>query len=228
MAQKLSKEKEEQQAVSLGDSLARAQRQELKAELAEELANRPRRPRNRRRRITFIIFAVVALLAAIFSWLVFLPSSTEEPSGGIAVGAVAPEFVLPIYGGGGKGFVDLHALRGHPVVINFWSESCPPCREEIPSLQRVYGQYGAIGEFALVGINQADPKDDISTFGKLFRLTYPLLFDKGNSINEVYNVTAIPTTYFVDSNGVVRAVFRMQMTPQMIQQGLASVGILIP
>jgi len=109
MAQKLTKEKEEQQT-------ARAQRQELKAELAEELA---KRPRNRRQRITLIVFAVVALLAALFSWLVFLPSSTDIPAGGIAVGAAGPEFKLPIYGGAGNGLIDLHALPGHPVVINF-------------------------------------------------------------------------------------------------------------
>jgi len=218
MAQKLTREKIEHQT-------ARAQRQELKAELVEALA---KRPRNRRRRITLIIFAVVALLAALFSWLVFLPSSTDVPGGDIAVGAPAPEFVLPIYGGGGNGWIDLHALRGHPVVINFYSENCPPCRLEVPVLERVYAQYGAIGEFALIGINQADPKDDISTFGTLFRLSYPLLFDKGGSTDEAYGVTAIPTTYFVDSDGIVRTVFRTQMTQQMIQQGLASVGILIP
>ena len=220
MAQKLTKEKEEQQT-------ARTQRQQLKAELAEELAKRPRRPPNRRRRITLIVFATIALLVALFSWLVFLPSSTDIPGGGIAVGKAAPEFTLPIYGGAGNGLIDLHALRGHPVVINFYSESCPPCKLEVPVLQRVYSQFGAIGEFALVGINQGDPKDDIHLFGSEFRLTYPLLFDEGNRINETYGVTAIPTTYFIDSDGIVRTVFRTQMTTQMIQQGLASVGILI-
>jgi len=220
MAPKLTKEKEEQQT-------ARDQRQDLKAELTQALAKRPRKPYNRRRRITFIVFAIVAILAALFSWLVFLPSSTDEPGGGIAVGAPAPDFTLPIYGGAGNSSIDLHALRGHPVVINFWSESCPPCRLEVPLLQQVYAQFGAIGEFKLLGINQADPKDDIRAFGTQFRLTYPLLFDAGGRINETYGVTAIPTTYFIDSDGIVRTVFRTQMTTQMIQQGLASVGIVI-
>ena len=217
MTQKLTKEKEEQQT-------ARTQRQELKAELAEELA---KRPHNRRRRIAFIVFAVIAIFAAIFSWLVLLPSPTDVPGGGIAVGAPAPEFKLPIYGGVGDGYIDLHALRGHPVVINFYSENCPHCKLEVPILERVYAQYGAIGEFSLIGINQADPKDDIRSFGTQFRLTYPLLFDEGNRVNETYGVTAIPVTYFIDSNGIVRTVFRTQMTPQMIQRGLASVGIVI-
>ena len=220
MAQKLTKEKEEQQ-------IARTQRQDLKAELTEELAKRPRKPYNRRRRITFIVFAILALLAAIFSWLIFLPSSTDEPGGGIAVGAPAPDFNLPIYGGAGNGSIHLLAFRGHPVVINFWSESCPPCRLEVPLLQQVYSQFGAHGEFTLVGINQADPKNDIRTFGTQFRLTYPLLFDAGGRINETYGVTAIPTTYFIDSDGRVRTVYRTQMTLQMIQRGLASIGIVI-
>jgi cytochrome c biogenesis protein CcmG, thiol:disulfide interchange protein DsbE len=220
MTRKLTKDKEEQQ-------IARTQRQDLKAELTQELAKRPRKPYNRRRRITFIVFALLALLAALFSWLVFLPSPTDEPGGGIAVGAAAPYFNLPIYGGAGNGSLNLLALRGHPVVINFWSESCPPCRLEVPLLEQAYSQFGANGEFTLIGINQADPKDDIRTFGTQFRLTYPLLFDESNRVNETYGVTAIPTTYFIDSSGIVRTVFRTQMTTQMIQQGLASVGIVI-
>ena len=220
MTQKLTKEKEEQQ-------IARTQRQDLKAELTQELAKRPRKPYNRRRRITFIVFAILALLAALFSWLIFLPSPTDEPGGGIAAGVPAPDFNLPIYGGTGNGSVHLLALRGHPVVINFWSESCPPCRLEVPLLEQTYSQFGANGEFTLLGINQADPKDDIRAFGTQFRLTYPLLFDTGNRVNEAYGVTAIPTTYFIDSNGIVRTVYRSQMTTQMLQHGLASVGIII-
>ena len=218
MIQKSSKEKQEQQA-------ARLERQEFQAELAgsQPQAN----PHYRRRVVTFTILGIVAVLALAFTWLVFLPSSTQNPGTGVAVGNAAPEFKLPIYGGGGAGFVDLHALRGHPVVVNFWSESCGPCRAEIPDLQRIYARYGQ-GEFAMVGINQADPKDDIASFSKSFRVTYPLLFDKGESINATYGVTAIPTTFFIDSDGIVRAVYVTQLTPDTMRQGLASVGILIP
>jgi peroxiredoxin len=215
-----TKEKQEQQ-------LARAQRQELKAELANNFANRPSRPRDRRRTITLMVLGVIALLAGIFGVLVLLPSPAQQPTGGVAVGAAAPEFVLPIYGGVGNASIDLYTLRGHPVVLNFWSESCPPCRTEVPFLRDTYKQYGA-GKFTLVGINQGDPKDDIATFGKDFRVTYPLLFDKGDNVNIAYGVTAIPTTYFIDSNGIVRSVFVEQLTPKTMRQGLASVGISMP
>jgi cytochrome c biogenesis protein CcmG/thiol:disulfide interchange protein DsbE len=80
----------------------------------------------------------------------------------------------------------LQALRGHPVVLNFWSESCPPCRAEMPYLKRIYTQYAAHGEFALLGINQAGPKEDIAPFGREYNISYPLLFDPDGSINAAY------------------------------------------
>ncbi len=221
MAQKLDKEKQEQ-------ALARIQRQELKAELADNYAQLPRRPRKRRRIITFIVLGMLALLVGIFGWLVLLPSPTQQPVAGVAIGATAPDFTLPIYGGssgGVGGSIELHALRGHPVILNFWSESCLPCRSEFPYLERIYSQLGAQGQFSLLGINQADPKDDISRFGADFAITYPLLFDKGGATNADYAVTAIPTTYFIDSSGIVRSVFVQPLTPQTMRQGLSSVGI---
>ncbi len=221
MAQKLDKDQPEQQ-------VARAERQKYKTELAEHAAKLPHRPRKRRRTITMIVFAIIAVLAGLISLFTLLPSSTPSSAGGVPVGTVAPTFVLPVYGGGSSGLIDLHALRGHPVLLNFWSESCPPCRIEMPYLEHTYTQYAAHGEFTLLGINQADPKEEIAPFGKEFKITYPLLFDKGDTINVAYGVTAIPTTYFIDSAGIVRAVFVTQLSPKTMRQGLASVGIVIP
>ena len=221
MSQKLGNEKIEQ-------DLARTQRQELKAELADNYARLSRRPRDQRRIITFAVFGVIALMVGISGWLVLQPSSTQQPVAGVAVGTTAPEFTLLIYGGSDiGGILNLHALRGHPIILNFWSESCPPCLIEIPYLERFYSHNGAQGQFALLGINQADPKDDIARFGSDFHITYPLLFDKGGTTNANYVVTAIPTTYFIDSNGIVRSVFVLPLTPQTMKQGLSSVGISI-
>ena len=221
MTQHVSNEKREQQE-------ARVQRQEYKAELVANFNNRPRQPRNRRRVVTFIVLGCIALLAGIFSWLVLLPSPSQVAGGILPVGTTAPNFTLPIYGGGAVGgAVELQALRGHPVVINFWSESCPPCLTEVPYLQQVYAQHGGPGKFALLGVDQADPKEDIAPFGERYKLTYALLFDKGGAVSAAYGVVPIPTTYFIDSQGIVRGVFVTQLTPQTMRQGLAAVGITI-
>jgi cytochrome c biogenesis protein CcmG/thiol:disulfide interchange protein DsbE len=221
MSQKLGDEKKEQ-------DLARVQRNEFKAELADNYARLPRRPRNRRRIITFGVLGVIALLAGIFGWLILQPASTQQSVAGVPIGIEAPNFTLQIYGGSGiGGTLNLRALRGHPVILNFWSESCTPCLQEVPYLERFYSQYAAQHQFMLLGINQADPKEDIATFGADYHVTYPLLFDKGGGTNAKYAVTAIPTTYFIDSSGIVRSVFVQPLTPQTMRQGLSSVGISI-
>src|SRR5947209_19353614 len=108
MAQKLGDEKKEQ-------DLARRQRKELKEELAQNYARLPRRPHNRRRIITFGVLGIIALLAGIFGWLVLLPSSSQQPLAGVAIGTKAPDFSLQVYGGSNTGAtVQLSALRGHP------------------------------------------------------------------------------------------------------------------
>src|SRR5260370_3754213 len=89
MAQKLGDEKKEQ-------DLARMQRKELKAELADNYARLPRRPRNRRRIITFGVLGIIALLAGIFGWLILLPSPAQQPVACVVIGTQAPNFTLQI------------------------------------------------------------------------------------------------------------------------------------
>ncbi len=208
-------------------ALARQQRQEFKQELAEQYANLPRRRSARSRRITFVILGIIAAFGVLLSLLVFWPSSDASSVGGLPVGTAAPTFQsarLRWREHIGQ-TIDLQALRGHPVILNFWSESCQPCLSEVPYLQRFYATHAAQHSFALLGINQADPKDDIRTFGTNNHVTYPLLFDAGDAINQEFNVTAIPLTFFIDSNGIIRYVVLQPLTPQTMQQGLAAVGL---
>jgi cytochrome c biogenesis protein CcmG/thiol:disulfide interchange protein DsbE len=221
MVRKVSDEQRESQ-------IAREQRKELKEELAAQYADRPRNP-IRHRRVIFMVLGGIGLLLVVFSLLAFWPAPAQTPTGGIPNGTAPPDFTLPVYGGGGIGStLSLAALRGHPVVLNFYSESCQPCLAEIPYLERVYKSFDAGGQFALLGINQSDPKEDIRSFGNQYTVTYPLLFDAGGNINQQYGVTAIPTTYFIDSQGIVRSVIVQPLTPATMKQGLASVGIAFP
>jgi cytochrome c biogenesis protein CcmG/thiol:disulfide interchange protein DsbE len=222
MARKVSDEQRE-------SSVAREQRRELKEELAAQYAIRPRKT-IRHRRVIFLVLGGIALLAAVFGLLAFWPAPAQTPTGGVPIGTSAPDFHLPIYGGGGGigSTISLAAFRGHPVVLNFYSESCQPCLAEVPYLERVYRGFDASGQFTLLGINQSDPKDDIRSFGNQYSVTYPLLFDGNGNVNMQYGVTAIPTTYFIDSRGVVRFVVVQPLTPATMKQGLASVGITFP
>lgn len=231
MAEEKQRKKEtakpEKDIARVEQRLAREQRQELKNELTKNFAQRPRLPRSRQRIITFSVLGVIALLAALFITFVLLPASPQVPRGGVAVGAQAPGFRLPIQGGPGKGSVDLSSLRGHPVVLNFWSVTCPPCNAEVPYLRSLYARYSTSGAFTLLGIDQADPSEDIQHFGQRFAVNYPLLFDANSAVNVAYGVTSLPQTYFIDSNGIVRYVVPQQLTPQVMQQGLQAIGVSI-
>ncbi|MEO7020123.1 MAG: TlpA disulfide reductase family protein [Ktedonobacteraceae bacterium] len=206
-------------------ALAREQRQELRDELTENFTQRL--PKDRRRVITFSALGGIALLALIFIILVLLPAPPQQPHGGVAVGSPAPDFTLSIQGGSGRGSIALHALHGHPVVLNFWSESCQPCLSEMPYLRGIYARYGVQGAFTLLGVNQADPREDITRFGTTYKLNYPLLYDAHSTVNVAYGVTSLPMTYFVDSNGIVRFVVLQQLTPTTMQQGLQAIGVSI-
>ncbi len=217
----------EKEATKAEQQLAREQRQELKKELTDNFVRRPRLPRSRQRVITFSVLGVIALLAILFIIFVLLPTPNDGPHGGVAVGAQAPDFSLPVQGGQGNGTINLSSLKGHPVVLNFWSVTCPPCNAEMPYLRSLYAHYGANGAFTLLGIDQGDPGEDIQRFGQRFQINYPLLIDANSSVNVKYSVTTLPQTYFIDSSGVVRYVIPQQLTPQTMQQGLQAIGVSI-
>lgn len=205
--------------------LARTQRQELHDELTRHFVQRARQPGKRRRVVTFGILGALALLALLFLALVLLPASPQQLHAGVAVGRAAPSFNLPVQGGVGTGMVDLRALRGHPVVLNFWSESCQPCLSEVPYLREIYARQAASRAFSLLGVNIGDPREDITTFGVTYHVNYPLLFDPASQVDRAYGITSLPITYFLDSTGVVRFVVPQELTPQTMQQGLDAIGV---
>jgi cytochrome c biogenesis protein CcmG/thiol:disulfide interchange protein DsbE len=222
MAQKTQRE----QQTAAEQSLARKQRQELNDELTAGFGKRVRLPGRRRRVVTLSLLGALALLALLFLMLVLLPASPQQPRAGVAVGSVAPLFSLPVQGGtAGARMIDLRSLRGRPVVVNFWSESCQPCLSEVPYLREIYARPGALRAFSLLGINIGDPREDIATFGNTYRVNYPLLFDTASQVDRAYGITSLPITYFLDSNGVVRFVEAQELTPQTMQQGLDAIGV---
>ncbi len=129
--------------------------------------------------------AVVALRAPGFS--------------GPRLDAPAPGFSLPTLEGGS---LSLGALRGRVVFVNFWGTWCAPCRDEAPSLQRLYDLLHDDG-FELVGvsIDAAGAEEKILAFREEFGLTFPILVDPGKEAYRAYGATGVPETFLIDSAG---------------------------
>ncbi|MFH2102486.1 MAG: TlpA disulfide reductase family protein [Chloroflexota bacterium] len=109
---------------------------------------------------------------------------------------LAPNFSLPNLDGD---LISLSAQRGQVVVINFWATWCPPCRAEMPALQRIYSEYQDRGLIVLaINLTSQDRLNAINPFIQNNNLTFPILLDQEGIVSHLYKVTALPTTFFIN------------------------------
>ncbi len=158
------------------------------------------RPRSSRptRRITLLV-AVAALTTVAVVAIVGLSRPTG-PS--IAKGLPVPDVKGTTLDGS---TVDLAALRGHPVVINFWGPSCVPCRTEFPLLAAKAKEHAAEG-LVILGVLTDDPVDPARTFAAAYGGTWQTVIDPGGAIKGAFHVVARPQSYFVDRSGVLQSI----------------------
>ncbi len=115
----------------------------------------------------------------------------------------APEFVLEDVGG--REF-SLDAFRGKVVVLNFWTTWCPPCKEEMESLDELNLMLKDRG-VTVVAINDFEPREKVVDFAKRHDYSFTILVDEKGVVSERYRVVMLPTTYIIDREG--RAVARV-------------------
>ena len=101
----------------------------------------------------------------------------------------------------------LSDLRGQPVILNFWASWCPPCRAEMPAIQAVHQAYQAQG-LVVLGVNTAnqDSLSQAQDFITEMDLSFQMLYDSSGAIQSRYDVSALPTTFFIDRFGVIHEV----------------------
>lgn len=115
----------------------------------------------------------------------------------------------------------LSSLRGSVVLLNFWYVSCPPCQIEMPALERAYLAHQSQG-FTVVGLDVVDDAATISAFTSRLGITYPILRDIGQRAVLAYQVRATPSSYLIDRNGVIRAVYIGPVNTSTFQHDLTT------
>jgi peroxiredoxin len=113
----------------------------------------------------------------------------------------APDFTLPQLNGES---LTLSDFRGKPTIINFWASWCPPCRQELPALQAAYDAHR--DEIGFIAVDVKEEPGTVNSFIKELGLSFPVTFDLDGQVSDVsYEVRGLPTTIFIDVNGVVAA-----------------------
>ena len=158
-------------------------------------------------RRNWTLFSILVLVAGL-GWMVFLPPLPGSATGGRIPapreGFLAPDFALQDAQGQ---TVRLSDLRGRPVLVNLWASWCPPCQAEMPDMQKVYEKYAPQG-FTILAVNTTyqDQKSTALAFSAQRGLTFPILFDLDGTVSHQYLVRAMPTSFFVDRQGIIRRV----------------------
>ncbi len=141
-------------------------------------------------------------LMAVLAAVLLLPLSAGAASLPQTLTAVedrppAPDFSLQDIDGN---VYRLSELRGQPVIINFWATWCPPCREEMPSMQRAWEQLQKQGVMMLA-INVGESADTVFQFLANYPVEFPLLLDADSDVATGWPVRGLPSTYVVDPEG---------------------------
>lgn len=150
------------------------------------------------------VIAAVVLIALLGVAIVQAMDKKAEPEnasqeaasmGGLKVGAKAPDFDLKTLAGDK---VKLSDLKGKKVMLNFWATWCPPCKAEMPAMEEFHKEAG--DDVVILAVN-IDPHLDVKAFIDENGITFPILLDEEDKVNETYQVLSIPTTYFIDTKG---------------------------
>jgi peroxiredoxin len=135
----------------------------------------------------------------------------------LEVGARAPGFTLPDLDGNE---ISLANLRGQAVIINFWATWCAPCLVEMPALEQAYQERKDDG-LVILAVNRDEDRGAVERFFyEDLKLTFTPLLDDEARVNDQYRVFNLPTTYFVDRDGIIRGVHRGVLTLSMIDDYL--------
>ncbi len=119
---------------------------------------------------------------------------------GLEEGDLAPDFQLETLAGE---TVKLSEFQGQRVMLNFWATWCPPCRAEMPDMEKFHQEK----DITILAVNLTKTEatiKDINNFVDEFGLSFPILLDQKIEVANTYQIRPIPTSYMIDSNGIIQ------------------------
>jgi peroxiredoxin len=170
--------------------------------------------------IPIVLFGIAGVIF-VTSWqkYVAIPLTGDLSTGMAHVGSAAPDVDLVTLDG--KHF-SFSRYRGKPVWVNFFATWCPPCKEELPEIERRFVSQQARG-LVVLGVDQQEKTAQVKPFITRFGLRYPVVIDASGQGAITYDLIALPTSVFIDRSGVVRFIEVGEMSPPLMDAALAKI-----
>ncbi len=162
-----------------------------------------------RKKLLYALAIAIVATGIALGVLVQLPLSgggvqrNAAQDGRVAAGKMASAFALKDLNGD---TVSMEGLRGKVVFLNVWATWCPPCREEMPSIEKLYDEFRDHKDFVILAVSQdSDGSKAVAPFVKQHGYHFPILLDPKNMVGEEYEVSGIPETFIIDRDGRIVA-----------------------
>lgn len=147
------------------------------------------------------------ILLGLAAWMLWPRQETGQAASSgpstvpVAVQYAAPELALSDVNG------KQHSLanyRGQVVLVNLWATWCPPCKAEMPTLNRYYEDHAEEG-FVILAVNDGDPADAVQSFVQTYGLSFPVLLDPSYvATSQAFKTRSLPSSFVIDRGGTVR------------------------
>ncbi len=155
----------------------------------------------------YVLFSLVLLA-------VLLIGCSGKKIEGVKIGEQARDFSLPDQTGK---VYSLAGQKGSVVLIRFWADWCPNCKEEMPRIDEVYRNLKDKG-FVVLGVNVKQGEEAVAAFIKENRISFPTPMDKDAAVAKTYGVVGLPTTFIVDKDGNIREKVMGDMTKEDVEK----------
>jgi thiol-disulfide isomerase/thioredoxin len=147
-------------------------------------------------------------------------ASVQDPSAvPVKVDYAAPNLILEDLSGN---TVSLKDYAGSVVLVNLWATWCPPCKEEMPTLQAFYEKYKNDG-FVLIAINQEETREVVQPFVEQYGLTFPVWLDIEWLAEREFNTSNLPSSYVIDQSGQVRLMWIGSISKQNLEKYIPNI-----
>ncbi len=208
------------------DALAEADVPAAKASASRDWTDTPdARARIRSSRLgTLGVLLVTAVLVIGGMWLVNRSKAASASTPGAATAVTIPgrsTVPAPAVGKAAQDFtatgidgktVSLGGLKGHPVWLTFGASWCASCQAEVPDIEATYKKFASRGVVVLA-VNITEDTTAVKAYAQRVGLTYPMVADPNSVIADEYRVNAIPSHFFIDSNGTIQKIHEGSMSP---------------